>query len=197
MTAQHTAADARPRASLVVGDVVLGALSVLGGIAVVLYARGMPTLGEGLPGPGLFPTIIGWFFALLGVALTAKAFVAARRGGAVPESDGTAPEERGSADDPAPATGEPGSGSTAAPVPTAQGGHWGNAAVVLGGIVFYVLVAEVLGFAITMFLVLAAIMLVLRSRVVAALLTSVCVTAALYAIFELLLLVQLPDGFLG
>lgn len=203
MTAQHTAADARPRAPLVVGDVVLGVLSVVGGIAVVLYARGMPTLGEGLPGPGLFPTIIGWFFVLLGAALTAKAVVATRRGGAVSESDGIAPAagdaptERGSADGPAPATGGPGSGSTAAPAPTAQGGHWGNAAVVLGGIVFYVLVAEVLGFAITMFLVLAAIMLVLRSRVVAALLTSACVTAALYAIFELLLLVQLPDGFLG
>ena len=203
MTAQHAAADARRHAPLAVGDVALGALSVVGGVAVVLHARGMPTMGEGLPGPGLFPMLIGWFFVVLGTALAVKAVVVARHGGAGPVAGGTAPaaggatEHRGTGEEPVPAAGEPDSGSTAASASTGRDGHWGNASVVLGGIVFYVLAAEFLGFPITMFLVLAAIMLVLRSRVAAALLTSAGITAGLYAIFELLLLVQLPDGFLG
>lgn len=204
MTAPHAAPAGRRRAPVAVGDVVLGALSVVGGLAVVIYATGMPTVG-GLPGPGLFPMIIGWFFVVLGAVLVLQTVVAARRGGAAPEAGGAAPqetEERATADhgtdEEAVATVQgPGSGSTAAPASTAQGGHWSSAAVVLGGIVFYVLAAELLGFPITMFLVLAAIMLVLRSRVVAAVLTAAGITAGLYAVFELLLLVQLPDGFLG
>lgn len=204
MTAQHAAPARRRRAPVAVGDVVLGALSVVGGLAVVLYARGMPTVG-GLPGPGLFPMIIGWFFVVLGAVLVLQAVVAARRGGAAPEAGGAAPpgaQEQVVAghetdEETAAAVQDPGSGSTAAPASTAQGGHWSSAAVVLGGIVFYVLAAELLGFPITMFLVLAAIMLVLRSRVVAAVLTAAGITAGLYAVFELLLLVQLPDGFLG
>jgi putative tricarboxylic transport membrane protein len=204
VTAQHATADSRRRAPVAVGDVVLGALCVLGGLAVVLYARGMPTVG-GLPGPGLFPMIIGWFFVVLGTALVLQTVVAARRGGAAHEGDGIAAPaaeepvvtDHETDEEAVAAVEGPGSGSTAAPASTAQGGHWSNAAVVLGGIVFYVLAAELLGFPITMFLVLAAIMLVLRSRVVAAVLTAAGITACLYAVFELLLLVQLPDGFLG
>ena len=204
MTQQHVTADRHRRAPVDVGDLVLGALSVVGGLAVVIYANGMPTVG-GLPGPGLFPMIIGWFFVVLGAGLVLQTLLAARRGGAAPEAGGTAPsgaEERavvdhGTGEEAAAAVEAPAAGSTAAPASTEQGGHWSNAAVVLGGIVFYVLAAEFLGFPLTMFLVLAAIMLVLRSRVVVALLTAAGITAGLYAVFELLLLVQLPDGFLG
>lgn len=202
MTQQHVTADRHRRAPVDVGDLVLGALSVVGGLAVVIYANGMPTVG-GLPGPGLFPMIIGWFFVVLGAGLVLQTLLAARRGGAAPEAVGAAPPaeeaavDSGTEEDTAAAAEGPGSGSTAVPASTEQGGHWSNAVVVLGGIVFYVLAAEFLGFPLTMFLVLAAIMLVLRSRVVVALLTAAGITAGLYAVFELLLLVQLPDGFLG
>ena len=204
MTVPQASADARRRVPLAVGDVVLGALSVVGGVAVVIYAQSMPTVG-GLPGPGLFPMIIGWFLVVLGATLAVKAVIAGRRGVAIWDAasrvpGGTAEQaqgDRGTDEGIAPVGNASETSSTVVPVSTAQGGHWSGAAVVLGGIVFYVLAAELLGFPITMFLVLAAVMLVLRSRVVAALLTAAGVTAALYAVFELLLLVQLPDGFLG
>ncbi|GAA1766242.1 tripartite tricarboxylate transporter TctB family protein [Kocuria aegyptia] len=200
---QQAPADARRRAPLAVGDVVLGALSVVGGVAVVLYSRGMPTMGEALHGPGLFPMIIGWFLVVLGAALVVRAVVAGRRGVAVPTRNGSAspggvepaPGDRNVAMEPE--VDGPGAEPVAAPALAAQDGHWVNAAVVLGGIIFYVLAAGFLGFPLTMFLVLTAIMLVLRSRVVAALLTAAGITAGLYAVFELLLLVQLPNGFLG
>ncbi|MFC7404177.1 tripartite tricarboxylate transporter TctB family protein [Georgenia alba] len=187
MSPEHGADGRRPIAR---SDLYVGAAAVVGGLAVIPYALSMPEY-EGLPGPGLFPAIIGGFAVLFGLALVLKAVLEARRGRAaaapqqeVPaEEDATAPEQT--------------EGAVRTTLATSERARWLNAGVVLGSIVFYLLVAETLGFLLTMFVILAAIMLVLRSRVVVALVTAACATALLYAVFELGLLVQLPDGLVG
>lgn len=179
----------------VLSDIILGSLSAVGGGAIALYSATMPTVAEGLPGPGLFPSIIGWFLVILGCTLTAKAMLRGRRERAAPAHDGVPRGDRAPLTEAAASV--PADSGAAVALGTAGEPRWTNAAVVLGGIVFYVLAAELLGFALTMFVVLASIMLVLRSRVTVAILTAVGITAALYVVFELVLLVQLPNGFLG
>lgn len=208
MTVEHGEPGGRPSARADRSDLVSGALAVLVGLAVIPYARSMPEISEGLPGPGLFPGIVGGLFVLFGTALVIKALVVARRGG-VPGGAGdgapTAAPERAAV----PATGAEPAGVGVEPVAAGETGivhdslaatgraRWINAAVVLGAIVFYIVAAELFGFLITMFVLMAVIMLVLRSRVLVAVLTAAGVTALLYAVFELGLLVQLPDGILG
>lgn len=182
--------ETAPRGAPATGDVVLGVLSLAAGIAVFLYASGMPTIAEGLPGPGLFPMIIGAFLAVLGAVLALKALLRRRAPGPAGLTDIGRPVPADSAAGIEAADSGPGTGA-------GDGVPWQNAVVVLGGIAFYVAAADVLGFAITMFVVLAAIMLVLRSRVLVAVLTAAGITAALYLVFELVLMVQLPNGFAG
>jgi putative tricarboxylic transport membrane protein len=176
--------ETAPRGAPATGDVVLGVLSLAAGIAVFLYASGMPTIAEGLPGPGLFPMIIGAFLAVLGAVLALKALLRRRAPGPAGLTDIGEPVPADSAAGIEAADSGPGTGA-------GDGVPWQN------GIAFYVAAADVLGFAITMFVVLAAIMLVLRSRVLVAVLTAAGITAALYLVFELVLMVQLPNGFAG
>lgn len=191
-----------PRSPVDRGELVTGAAAVVGGAAVLPYAISMPTAG-GLPGPGLFPGMVGGLAVLLGLALVAKALLGARRGVVTaPETDGGAETGAGGlASEAVPPTAgeEPAAGRGTMQTSLAATGRqrWANAAVILGSIIFYIALAEVLGFVLTMFVILAGIMLVLRARPVPALLTAAGLTALLYAVFELGLLVQLPDGILG
>lgn len=201
MSTQRDGAAGHPRAAVDRSDLISGALSVAVGLAVVPYALTMPEIRPGIPGPGLFPMMIGALFVLFGTALVVKALVVARRSGVPGGADGTPvgspdtttgtrPEE----DDPLPVDA---AGVVDASLATSTRSRWVNAAVVLGGIGFYIVAAELLGFIVTMFVLMLVIMLVLRSKVLPAVLTAAGVTALLYAVFELGLLVQLPDGLLG
>ena len=75
--------------------------------------------------------------------------------------------------------------------------RWINGAILMGGILAYVLLAPVLGFPITMALLVLAIVRSLRASWLAAALTGVLTSLGLWGLFEQVLLVQLPDGLIG
>lgn len=187
-----TESPTRPDTSLDVGGLVTGIIAVAVGAAVIPYGAGMPDIREGIPGPGLFPMMIGGLAILFGLLLIASTVISARRRRALAEeveavtgevpavADASAPEDSG-------ALVETGIGAVGAR-------RWINGAVVFAAIVFYIVAAEPLGFPLTMFVVTAAIMLTLRAKVWVALVTGAGAAVGLWALFELGLLVQLPDG---
>jgi putative tricarboxylic transport membrane protein len=77
------------------------------------------------------------------------------------------------------------------------GTRWTPAVAVVGSVVFYLLLSEVLGFSLTMALLLFGLSLVLGARPVAAGVSAVVTTAVLYVLFRQLLLVPLPTGLFG
>lgn len=174
-------------------DIVLAAICVGGGIAVIVYASGMKTLNTGQMGPGLFPSLIGWLFVVFGAVLLFQGI----RGGVPKHED----EDVGVIDEDVAA-------DEAGLVDASEGGSYAildeaparllfNGMVVVGGIVAYLLLADTLGFIITLFLVLSSIMLSLREKVWRTAVFASVVTAVMYLGFEKGLLVQLPDGILG
>lgn len=52
------------------GDIIMGFLLMIGGVAIVIVALGMKVFRNFLDAPGLFPFILGCIFVLLGAALT-------------------------------------------------------------------------------------------------------------------------------
>ena len=55
-----------------VSNTAIGLVVIVFAIAVILYARNFPTLKEGYPGPGLFPTVIAVLFILAGITLVVQ-----------------------------------------------------------------------------------------------------------------------------
>lgn len=169
-------------------DLVTGALAVAVGAIVIPYGAGMPDIREGIPGPGLFPMMIGGFLVLLGISLILTTLLG-RRSTDVP-------------DEPAPPQPVAADAQVAGPdvVSTDAGAEgprrWVNGLVVIGAVLFYALLADTLGFLLTMTVVVSAILLVLRTRWWVAVLTGVLTSLALWGLFEQALLVQLPDGLL-
>lgn len=177
-----------------ISDIVLALIAIGGGIAVIIYASGMKTLSTGQMGPGLFPALIGWLFVLFGAVLL---FQGIR--GKVPERDegeGEVIDEQEALSSDAVLVDESQGGSYAI-VDESSGRLLVNGLVVIGGIVVYVLLADTLGFIITLFLVLSGIMLTLREKVWRVVVFAAVVTAVIYLGFEKGLLVQLPNGILG
>lgn len=181
-------------------NLVVGLGAVVGGIAVIVYSLPMPTIGPGRPGPGLFPGLVGGLAVLFGVLLVTTSLIKRRRGTATSAAEEVAvtpsPEEATDAHLETPIA-EDGEGPVIdLELGATRKSRWINALVVLGSIAFYVVVVETLGFLISMFVVLLMIMLTLGSKKVPAVLIAAGTTAVLYSIFELVLLVQLPDGLL-
>lgn len=168
-------------------NLVLGACAVILGLAVTIHAMGMPTLGGGAPGPGLFPGLVGTGMALFGAVLFILGLVRRRRLNA---SDG--PEEASSGEG-------PGESPSSAPAGTVLSNRRRvlNVAVVLLGIVGYILIAETAGFILTMTALTFAITYSLGSRLWTSLLSSILITSALWLVFREFLMIQLPTGFLG
>lgn len=200
MIGQPSPTEARERRAPVDrSDVIAGLGSVALGIPVLIYASTMPTLG-GAPGPGLFPGIIGALLVIFGVGVLVTALVRTHRPPAATDggksTGGAAPAQSDEVD--SLPEGSMGEATADDPSPRLSAGiRWMNTAAILGAIIFYILVAEILGFIITMFVVLVAIMMVLRSRLGTALATAAAVTVLLYVVFQQLLLVQLPSGIVG
>lgn len=192
-------------------NLVIGVASVVVGAVVIPYGASMPYIREGIPGPGLFPMMIGGLLILFGVLLVLTNVLAARRerrhraelaavaagagspeddspslaSASVPESDGDVPVSEL---------------ETVAVLDTDIGSdgarRWINGAVLMGGIVFYVLFAEILGFPLTMAILVSAIVGSLRAKWWVAVTTGVLASLGLWAMFELALMVQLPDGII-
>ncbi|MGP9537183.1 tripartite tricarboxylate transporter TctB family protein [Brachybacterium sp. AOP43-C2-M15] len=195
-------------------NLVIGACSVLAGAIVIPYGASMPYIREGIPGPGLFPMMIGGLLILFGVLLALTSLLARRRERRRLEelaAAGLTPAVlEGPADDALSLTGAavPGSAedvpaeelATVAVMDTDIGSdgarRWINGAVLMGAIVVYVLLAEVLGFPLTMAVLVTAIVWSLRAKWWVAVTTGVLTSVGLWAMFEQALMVQLPDGIL-
>lgn len=195
-------------------NLLIGVLSVLAGAVVIPYGASMPYIREGIPGPGLFPMMIGGLLVLFGVLLPLSTWIGARRegrrrhragagGGAAAPGDGDGSEafalpgaavQDADGDTPVEAL------KTAGVMDTDVGSdgprRWINGAILLGGILAYVLLAPVLGFPITMALLVIAIVRSPRASWLAAVLTGVLASLGLWGLFEQVLLVQLPDGLI-
>ncbi|HIY23065.1 MAG TPA: tripartite tricarboxylate transporter TctB family protein [Candidatus Brachybacterium merdigallinarum] len=229
MTAPADTAPATgPAAVSVRGDLVVAAVCVIVGVIVIPYGASMPYIREGIPGPGLFPMMVGGLLILFGILLAITRLLAARRERlhqgelAAATASATAANDSGTAagDSVAEAAavqeakGEAGMGvpvaegdeedlsqlETAAVMDTDIGSdgprRWINGAILMGGIVFFVLFAEILGFPVTMTVLVTAIVWSLRARWWVALITGVLTAVGLWAMFEQGLLVQLPDGII-
>ncbi|MGH3424529.1 MAG: tripartite tricarboxylate transporter TctB family protein [Nocardioidaceae bacterium] len=161
------------------------------GIAVLLYVRSFPQLPDGAPGPALFPGIIGALFVFFGLILVIRSFL----------HRGTASEARAgqdtAQDEPAPDETEAGAFQSIITESIPARTAWINALSVLGSIVFYLLVSDLLGFSLTMAVLLIALMWRLGARPVVAIASSVATTFVLYLVFERVLLVPLPTGIFG
>ena len=195
-------------------NLLIGVLSVLAGAVVIPYGASMPYIREGIPGPGLFPMMIGGLLILFGVLLPLSTWIGARRegrrrhragagGGAAAPGDGDGSEAfalPGAAVQDADGVTPVEALETAGVVDTDVGSdgprRWINGAILLGGILAYVLLAPVLGFPITMALLVIAIVRSLRASWLAAVLTGVLASLGLWGLFEQVLLVQLPDGLI-
>ncbi|MDR1731131.1 MAG: tripartite tricarboxylate transporter TctB family protein [Synergistaceae bacterium] len=47
-------------------DAVIGIAAIIFGLAVILHVRSYPSMGDGMPGPALFPTILGILLIVIG-----------------------------------------------------------------------------------------------------------------------------------
>lgn len=183
-------------------DLLLGMGAVVVGGVVLAYALTLPTMGDGMPGPGLFPGIISSALILFGIAQAIKTIVVRRRSAAA--DDAEQPDEQivemqdRTADEP---------DETAAVEVAAPGLEveqetissrraWVNGVVMLTAIVGYMALAETLGFIISMFLVSFIVMWLLNAKIVSSIVTSLVLSFGLWLIFEEGLQVQLPDGLL-
>jgi putative tricarboxylic transport membrane protein len=154
------------------GDLVAGGLAVVFGATVLVYIRGFPQLPGGQPGPALFPGIIAGLFVLFGGILVVRWF-AQRRAGVGALAEGPEQPER----------------------PTTRA--WLTALAMCGAVVVYLLVVDLLGFTLTMSVLLFALMKVLGTRTLLAALASVTTAVVVMLLFQMVLLVPLPTGILG
>jgi putative tricarboxylic transport membrane protein len=148
-------------------DLVAGLLAAALGAAVVLHVRTFPELPDGQPGPALFPSIVGALLVVFGLGLVVRAIRARGREAAV----------------------DPGAGATG------QGRL--RALAVVGVVVAYLLLAETLGFLVTMGVLLFLLMWLLGARPLVAVLGAAVTTGVILLLFQQVLLVPLPTGLLG
>ena len=152
-----------------INDAVFGAVLLLFGAAVIAYARTFPEMPGQAYGPALFPTLIGVGFAATALVLLVTG-LRRRRGGE----------------------------------PLFAGGDWlrsprhvGAFLAIVGGLLFYILFSNWLGFVLTSLLLLTGWLVLLRgghwpSSIALALVVTLVVNYA----FSQLLLVPLPLGLL-
>ena len=148
-------------------DAVFG-IVLIAFAAIVAFATGdFPQMPGQAYGPALFPRLLAAGFALSG-ALLVLSGIRNRATQPVAEFDSWARSSRG----------------------------LGALGVTLGGLLFYILVSEWLGFIPTAFLTVAAIMVTLRGRWISSLIIAAAVTMLVHQVFYGVLLVPLPWGVL-
>ncbi len=209
MTAAESSASG-PQGGLI-QNLVIGALSVVAGAIVIPYGASMPYIREGIPGPGLFPMMTGGLLVLFGALLAVTSWLGARRershraalaavGSAPASADAESLSLAGAsvpdAEDDVPVDQLESTAVLDTDIGSDGARRWINGAILMGSIVFYVLFAQVLGFPLTMAILVTAIVRSLRATWWTALITGVLTALGLWAMFELGLMVQLPDGFL-
>lgn len=148
-------------------DAVFGLLFILLGGAVLLAVQGYPKIPGQPVGPALFPGLIAAGLCVCGVLLVARG-VRLRAGQAWVAWDDWVRSPR----------------------------HLVALAVLLGSIVFYIVAADKLGFLLIAPVILAAVMLSLRVRPVAAVTIAIVATLVVHFAFYKALRVPLPWGVL-
>lgn len=148
-------------------DAIFGLLLIVLGGAILLAVQGYPKIPGQPVGPALFPGLIAAGLCVCGLLLVAKG-VRQRREQAWLAWEPWVRSPR----------------------------HLLALAVLLGGIVFYMLLAERLGFLLTAPVILAALMLSLRVRPLPAITIAVVATLVVHVAFYKLLRVPLPWGVL-
>ena len=150
-----------------INDAVFGLLLMLLGGAVLVAIQGYPKIPGQPVGPALFPGIIAAGLCICGVLLVARG-VRARAGEPWLAWDDWVRSPR----------------------------HVAALAVLLGGIVFYILAADLLGFLLVAPVILLALFLVLRVRPWQAFTIAIVATFVVHFAFYKLLRVPLPWGVL-
>jgi putative tricarboxylic transport membrane protein len=153
-------------------DLVSGGIAVAFGITVLVYIRGFPQLPGGQPGPALFPGIIAALFVLFGGILVLRWYAQRRAGVGGLVEDAEKPER-----------------------PTTKA--WLTALAMCASVVVYLLVVDLLGFPVTMSVLLFALMKLLGTRALVAAIAAVATAVTLMLLFQMVLLVPLPTGVLG
>jgi len=149
-------------------DAVIGCILVAFAFVAGFATRDFPTIPGQAYGAALFPRLVCTGFAICGLLLIRSGLRRRAAGAGWAEFDDWARSATG---------------------PT-------TLAITVGGIVFYILFSEWLGFIPTAFLMVSALMLRLRGRWLSSLAISAAVTLAVHQIFYGLLLVPLPWGVL-
>ncbi|BBK37076.1 tripartite tricarboxylate transporter TctB [Allostella sp. ATCC 35155] len=148
-------------------DGIVGLVLLIGALALVAYARSLPAMPGQDFGPGFFPTIVGAGMGLTSLVLIARG-MAAGRGTGLMELDTGLRDRRGLA----------------------------GVAAVLGGILFYLLAADELGFLIVAPLMLLVLFRSQGVRWFSAITIAVVASLLVHFAFYKLLRVPLPWGLL-
>jgi putative tricarboxylic transport membrane protein len=155
---------------LKLNDAVWGVLFAVLGVAIVVHVQGFPRIPGQNIGPGIFPGLVGAGLAVCGLLLVVRGVLGRR--GAQPSPWVQAPEWLRS------------------------GRHVLAFAVLVGVNLFYILAVQRLGFVLTAFVYLAALMRVLRMRWAVLLPVAAVATLVIHLAFYRLLKVPLPWGIL-
>ncbi|MEP7139323.1 MAG: tripartite tricarboxylate transporter TctB family protein [Caldimonas sp.] len=150
-------------------DAVWGALLALLGIAIVVHVQGFPRIPGQNVGPALFPGIVAAALIVCGLILVASG-LRARRTAAAPWAQ--------------------------APAWLRSPPHVLAGVVLVASNVFYLLAVDRLGFVITAFVYLTALIWVLRVRLTLVLPVALVMTLLIHYAFYKLLRVPLPWGVL-
>ncbi|RUT29297.1 tripartite tricarboxylate transporter TctB family protein [Arsenicitalea aurantiaca] len=149
-------------------DAVLGAVFIALALYMIITAAGFPSFAGQPYGASLFPTVMGGGFLIGGALLVIRGLTAAGREIPAFTAD--------------PALLVPRNGI--------------SVALIVGAIVFYVVLADTVGFIPIALVILLGLFLWFRVKVVTALLLSVAVTALSFWFFAIMLRVPLPRGWL-
>ena len=152
-------------------DTVWGALFALLGAAILWHVQGFPRMPGQNVGPALFPGVLAVAMLVCGAILIASGLKARRRAGTAPPW-------------------------AAAPGWLRSPRHALAFAVLVASNVFYLLVVDRLGFLLTAFVYLAALMWVLRVRLARVVPVAFVLALAIHYAFYKLLRVPLPWGVL-
>jgi len=153
-----------------INDAIWGAFFILGAVAVIVHVQSFPRIPGQNVGPGLFPGTIAAGIGICGVILVVRGLRA-----------------RGPAG---------GGAWIALPAWLRSPRHLGAFVVLVGVNLFYVLAVDRLGFLITAFAYLLALMAVLRVKLVSAIPIAIASALGIHYAFYKLLKVPLPWGVL-
>ena len=146
-------------------DSILGVIFVCLSLIMLSMARHFPSIQGQNIGPGFFPSLIAGGMLVFGILLAIRGFVKKKS------------------------------------VPIVTLGEWirsprlvSNFCLVLSCLVFYILAANLLGFLVSVFLILGLLLAWLRRKIWSSVFIALVVTVAVHQTFSRFLMIPLPEG---